>query len=59
VYGATDAQAAYVKDGPVSPEDLLATIYHAMGLPPDSEVRDREDRPHRISDGRPVTALFG
>ncbi|MGL4555838.1 MAG: DUF1501 domain-containing protein [Gemmataceae bacterium] len=59
IHGATDAQAAYVKDAPVSPEDLLATVYHAMGLPPESEVRDREDRPHRISDGRPVTALFG
>ena len=32
VYGASDAHAAYVKDNPVSPEDLLATIYHALGL---------------------------
>src|SRR5207302_10787166 len=30
LYGATDTQAAYVKDNPVSPEDLLATIYHAL-----------------------------
>src|SRR5262249_6046505 len=38
VYGATDKQAAYVKDNPVSPEDLLATIYHAMGVPLQSEI---------------------
>ena len=59
VYGGTDRHAAFVKDNPVSPEDLLATIYHALGLAPDREVHDRDGRPHRISEGRPVTALFG
>jgi uncharacterized protein (DUF1501 family) len=59
VYGSSDAQAAYPKDNPLSPEDLLATIHHALGLAPDDEIRDREDRPHRITEGRPVTALFG
>ena len=59
VYGSTDRQAAFVKDNPVLPEDLLATIYHAMGLAPEDEVHDRAGRPHRISEGRPVTALFG
>jgi hypothetical protein len=59
VYGSTDAHAAYVKDNPVRPEDLLATVYNAMGIDPDSEVHDRERRPYRITEGRPVTALFG
>jgi arylsulfatase A-like enzyme len=59
VYGATDQQAAYVKDNPVRPEDLLATVYHALGIDPDSEIPDREGRPVRITEGRPVTALFG
>jgi hypothetical protein len=59
VYGASDAQAAYPRDNPVSPEDLLATIYHALGLSPESEIRDRNDRPFRITEGRPITALFG
>jgi hypothetical protein len=58
VYGASDKQAAYVKDNPVSPPDLLATMYHALGLSPDAEVRDRDGRPYRISEGRPVTELF-
>lgn len=58
VYGASDKVAAYVKDHPVSPEDLLATIYHAFGLAPEREIHDRENRPHRICDGKPVTALF-
>lgn len=58
VYGSTDSQAAYVKDNPVSPEDLLATIYHGFGLRPEQEIIDRENRPHHLCDGRPVTALF-
>src|SRR5262245_51587343 len=58
VYGATDKQAAFVKDSPVSPEDFLATIYHAMGLAPEMEFSDREGRPHRLVDGKPVLPLF-
>jgi hypothetical protein len=37
---------------------VLATVYHALGIRPDAEVHDREGRPQRICDGRPVTALF-
>jgi hypothetical protein len=59
VYGATDKHAAYVKENPVRPEDLLATIYHAMGISPDAEIQDREGRPLRITDGSPVLGLFG
>ncbi|MDB5311032.1 MAG: hypothetical protein JWO38_5234 [Gemmataceae bacterium] len=59
VYGRSDKIAAYPADKPVSPGDFLATIYHAMGLDPHAEIRDREDRPHRLVDGAPVTALFG
>ena len=58
VYGASDRIAAFVKDNPVAPEDLLATIEYALGIPPESEIHDREGRPHRITDGKPVTALF-
>ena len=59
VYGSSDHHAAYPKDNPISPEDLLATIYFAVGIPPQSEIHDREGRPHRISEGRPVVELFG
>jgi hypothetical protein len=59
VYGASDKQAAYVKDNPVSPEDFLATIYAALGIAPDTEIHDRDRRPYRVVEGRPVEALFG
>src|SRR5262249_42212283 len=58
VYGSSDALAAYPRDNPVAPEDLLATIYHALGIAPESEVQDRSGRPFRITEGRPVTSLF-
>lgn len=58
VYGSSDNIAAYPKDRPVSPEDFLATIYHAFGLSPDREIRDREGRPVAICTGQPVTGLF-
>jgi hypothetical protein len=58
VYGASDKIAAFVKDSPVSPEDLLATIYHAFGIAPANVIHDRDGRPFHICDGNPVTALF-
>ncbi len=59
VYGSSDKHAAYPKDNPVSPEDFLATLYHALGVPPDAEIIDREQRPHRVCEGNAVSALFG
>jgi hypothetical protein len=58
VYGTSDAKGEYPKDKPVAPEDLLATIYHAFGLSTDREIHDREGRPHRICDGKPLVELF-
>jgi hypothetical protein len=58
VYGASDKIAAYVKDNPVAPEDLLATIHFALGVPRDSEITDQEGRRYRVCDGEPVTAVF-
>jgi hypothetical protein len=59
VYGKSDKSAAYPTDNPVSPPDFLATIYHALGVDAEGEIRDRENRPHRVCDGKPVLSLFG
>ena len=58
VYGKTDKIAAFPTDSPVSPDDFLATIYHAMGVNPAAMIPDRENRPHRLCDGAPVLGLF-
>lgn len=59
VYGSSDKLAAYPARDPVAPEDMLATIYHAMGIEPDSLIHDREGRPLVVSDGKPILPLFG
>jgi hypothetical protein len=51
VYGASDAQAAYVKDQPVSPADICATIYECLGIHPDMTVPDRAGRPVPVAQG--------
>jgi Protein of unknown function (DUF1501) len=59
VYGASDAQAAYVKDLPVSTGDLCATIYHCLGIDPESTVPDRGGRPVGIANGgRPIRGIL-
>jgi hypothetical protein len=59
VYGASDKIAAYPTDKPVRPEDLIATVYHALGIQDGAVVRDQENRPHKVSDGEPLLELFG
>src|SRR5206468_1031864 len=45
VYGASDAQGGQPKSGRVRPEDLTATILHALGYPPHTTIQDHEGRP--------------
>lgn len=60
VYGETDDDAAYAVTPPVSPEDLAATIYHALGIDPEMRVNDALGRPVPVVDnGRPLKQLFG
>jgi hypothetical protein len=59
VYGASDRIAGYPRDKPVYPGDLAATIYHAMGIPPEALVfTDREARPVRLLDEGEPLPLF-
>ena len=51
VYGASDAQAAFVKDRPVRPADVVATVYHCLGIDPDLPVYDRAGRPVPVAQG--------
>lgn len=55
IYGESDAQAAYVKDRPVSTADICATIYHTLGIDPEFRVRDNFGRPQPVAHGgRPI-----
>jgi hypothetical protein len=57
VYGASDRIGAYVRDNPVSPEDLGATLFHALGVPPETRLgADGFTLP--ASTGRPIVDLI-
>jgi hypothetical protein len=48
VVGASDRQAAFVKERPISPEDILSTMYHLMGIPAGTTIPDRLQRPIQL-----------
>jgi uncharacterized protein (DUF1501 family) len=58
VYGASDRTGAAVRDNPVSPEDFGATLFTALGVPPETRL-GADGFTHPASTGRPVAALFG
>jgi uncharacterized protein (DUF1501 family) len=59
VYGATDKHAAYPTRDPVSPGDLVATIYHLLGIDPHLTVPDLSGRPIQIAHGgEPIAGVL-
>ena len=57
VHGASDKQAAYVKDRPVSPEDFTATLLHALGIDPQTPISP-DGFSVRAGTGQPILDLF-
>ncbi|MCB9875782.1 MAG: DUF1501 domain-containing protein [Planctomycetaceae bacterium] len=57
VIGASDKIGAYPADSPQRPENLAATIYNALGIPPTAAWYDQLDRPHHIYHGEPIRGL--
>jgi uncharacterized protein (DUF1501 family) len=58
VYGSSDKIAASPIANPVSPIDLLATMYHLLGIDAGQLINDQEDRPSKLADGRVVYGLL-
>jgi hypothetical protein len=58
--GVTDRDAGFPKDGATSPKDVLATIYHLLGVDPETHLNDREGRPVAlVPDGKVLTNVIG
>jgi hypothetical protein len=58
VYGSTTADGGYVRDKPVTPADLTATVLYHLGIDPGQQYVDEfQGRPNRLSPGRPVRDL--
>ncbi len=58
VIGQSDKTGAYPNSPSYSPFDIGATIYEALGVPHDSEIRDPQNRPAAINIGQPMKILF-
>ena len=59
VIGSTTAKGEHAKDRPLQPCDLLATVYHFLGIDPRQEFRDHLGRPQAIlGEGRPIAELL-
>ncbi len=58
VYGASDRIGAQPRDGRVKPEDLTATIFHCLGIRPDTEIHDALGRPVPISRGEVIRQVL-
>jgi uncharacterized protein (DUF1501 family) len=57
--GGTDAHAEYPKERIIAPEDIVKTVYHAMGVT-NLQATDMLGRPYNLLDeGKPLVELFG
>ncbi|UUO06729.1 DUF1501 domain-containing protein [Blastopirellula sp. J2-11] len=59
VYGESDQTASSPLSDPVHPTELLATIYHAMGIDPATIVYNHLNQPRELVKAEAVTGLFG
>jgi Protein of unknown function (DUF1501) len=58
VIGKSDRLGAYAISKTFGPPDLAATVYHALGVDPSTELRDRLGRPLRLCSGEVITPLY-
>lgn len=59
VVGATNARGEFPTDSPVTPQDLLATIYRHLGIDPDHIFTDSLGRPVPVlAHGQPIRPLI-
>ena len=59
VHGASDRYAARPARNPVRPADVVATIYHCLGVDPRTTISDRLNRPVSICEGQPIAEILG
>jgi hypothetical protein len=59
IYGASDRIGALPIENPVSPGDIVATMYRLLGIDPKKQIYDALNRPHQlVPKGRVVQELI-
>jgi hypothetical protein len=59
VYGKSDKTASAPTDNPVHPTELLATIYHSVGIKPETIVYNHLNQPRELVKGEVVSGILG
>jgi hypothetical protein len=58
VVGESSEKAEVPKSTPITPQDLMATIFHVLGIPQDLQYKDQSGRPvSMITGGKPIAEL--
>ena len=58
VYGSSDSSAAQPTSNPHDPADFVATLYHLLGVPAETQIHDAAGRPHNVIIGRPIEGIL-
>jgi uncharacterized protein (DUF1501 family) len=58
VYGKSDKTASAPTENPVHPKDLLATIYHSVGISPGTIVYNHLNQPRELVKGEVTTGVL-
>ena len=60
VIGDTDSRAERSRSGTISFQNIVATIYHTLGIPLEVTLPDYNGRPqYLLDDARPIRELVG
>ncbi len=59
LYGSSDKTGGSPLDHRIGPGELAATIFHALGVDPASQVQTMFERPWQICEDKPVLDLWG
>jgi hypothetical protein len=57
-YGKSDATASSPAEDPVHPTEILATVYHSLGIDPDTIVYNHLNQPRELIKSKPVLGLY-
>ena len=58
IYGKSDKHAAYPATDPIAPADLIATVYHLLGVGEHRTITDPTGRPVFVRQGRVLSSIL-
>jgi hypothetical protein len=58
VIGSSDSIGAEPRDRPVTPAEIAASVYHALGIDPNARLIGPENKPIPLADAPPIAELF-